>query len=105
MGSLTPRSELTEAQLVQDLSRLLLVEVITYLSLASGEPPQRGRRQPREVGQCLEARDQAVATEERHEPRQSGRGQCRALGEVWVHTKRAEIAEAGPVGAHEGRVV
>ena len=62
-------------------------------------------RPAREVGQRLEARDQAVATEQRHEPGQPGRGQRRALGEVGVHAQRGEVAEARPVGAHQRGVV
>ena len=78
MGALAACGELTEAQLVQDLSGLLLVEVVSLVGLASGEYAQRRRGQLREVRERLVARDQAVATEQRHEPRQSCRGQRRA---------------------------
>ena len=95
------RGQLPETELVHDLSRLLLVEVISHLGLASGKRPQSGGRQSGQVRQRLEARDQAVATEQRHEPWQSGGGQCRARGEIGMHAKRAEIAEARAVGPKE----
>ncbi len=75
------------------------------VGLAGGEHAQRGRGQPGQVGQRLEARDQAVAAEQRHEPRQSGRGQRGALGEVGMQPQRAEIAEARAVGARQRRVL
>ena len=103
--ALPARGELAEAQLVEDLAGLLLVEVVALLGLAGGEHAQRGGRQPGQVGQRLEARDQAVAAEQRHEPRQSGRGQRRALGEVGMHAQRGEIAEARAVGASQRRVL
>ena len=103
--ALAARGELAEAQLVQDLAGLLLVEVVAHRRLAGGEHAQGRRGQPGQVGQRLEARDQAVAAEQRHEPRQPGRGQRRALGEIGMDPQRGEVAEAGAVGAHERRVV
>jgi hypothetical protein len=43
---LAARGQLAEAQLVQDLAGLLLVEVVAHRGLAAGEHAQRGGRQP-----------------------------------------------------------
>ena len=104
MGSLTTRGELTEPQFVQDLAGLLLLEVVSCLRLTGREHTQGGRRQSGEVGQRLQARDQAVTTEQRHEPRQPRRREGRVLVQIRAHAKRTEIAEARAVGARERRV-
>src|ERR1700759_5022673 len=104
MRSLTAPGELTEPQFVQNLAGLLLLEVVLYLRLTRRKLAQCGRRQPGEVGQRLQARDQAVTTEQRHEPRQSRRREGRMLVEIRADAKSAEIAEDRAVGARERRV-
>src|ERR1700733_7427205 len=101
MRTLTTPCELTEPQFVQNLAGLLLLEVVSYPRLTRREHAQRRRRQSGEIGQRLQARDQAVTTEQRHEPRQSRRREGGMLVKVRADAKSAEIAEARAVGARE----
>ena len=50
--TLSTRGELAKAQLVQDLARLLFMEVVAHLGLAGGEHAQRGGGQLWQVWQA-----------------------------------------------------
>jgi hypothetical protein len=64
--------QLAEAQLVQDLARLGVTQVVHLGRLLCGERAQRGPGQLRHERQGLVAGQQAVAAEQGHEPGQPG---------------------------------
>jgi hypothetical protein len=59
---------------VNDLSRFCIALGIVRVGLRLRERAQRRRRRVRPEHELLKRRDQRVATEYRHEPRQAGRG-------------------------------
>src|ERR1700733_14516587 len=86
---------------MQNLPWLAFVEVIPIVGLGSGKHSQGGGSQLGQIWQRLEARDDAVAAEQRHEPGQPSRWQCRALADVWRQSQRPEVTQAGVKGAHQ----
>ncbi len=72
---------LAAPQLVHDLAGLGVDGGIVFDGLERGEAAQPGARELRAQRQRLEARDQGVAAEDRHEPRQAGRDQLSARAE------------------------
>jgi hypothetical protein len=67
-----PGGDLAGAQLVQHLPRLLLVDGVHAAAQAGGQQPQRARGHAVVEGEHLERGDEAVAPEERAEPRDAG---------------------------------
>src|SRR5215468_9103574 len=59
---------LAPADFVKDLSWLLIAKVVAAGALTIGEIAERGPRELRNEWQGLQARNDAVATERRHEP-------------------------------------
>jgi hypothetical protein len=93
--ALTGDGQLAEADLVQDLAGLLVAKVVVRRALARGQGRQRGPGQLRPVREHLVARDQAVAAEQRHEPRQPGGGQAHILERgLRVEAQGGEVGEA-----------
>ena len=72
MGPLLERGHLPVAHLVQDPPRILVAEIVDPRSLPLAERAQRRRRELRRERQRLQAREDAVAPEHGHEPRQTG---------------------------------
>ena len=109
MRTFLERRELAEAELVQDLSRLGVAERVVGRRLEEREGRQRRLRELGHVGQRLVARDQAVPAEERHEPRESRRGDGLSLAEDGgIEPESSQVDEAAPVrllerapGGHE----
>ena len=66
------RRHLSQAQLVDDLAGLFLVHRIDAAAEPAGEHPERLLRHLRRPGDHLQRGDQAVATEQRGEPRNAG---------------------------------
>jgi hypothetical protein len=98
VGALADRRQLPEADLVEDLAGILVAEVVADRALPGGQGGQRGGGEVGPVGQDLVAGDEAVAAEQRHEPRQAGRRQADVLhGDVRVETQRREVCEAARV--------
>jgi hypothetical protein len=89
------------AQLVRDLARLRVPEVVDGVGLQRGEGAQRGPAQVGRERQRLVAGDQAVPAEEGHEPRQARRG-CGTVKtgrNIRDEAQRGQVGEAGPVHA------
>jgi hypothetical protein len=92
------RCELAEPQLVQNLARLLVTEVVATRSLQRCKDVEGVRRELRNDVDRLVTRDQAVSAEQRLEPRQSGRRNG-GLGSITrIEAERGEINEAARVG-------
>ena len=79
--TLLERRHLAVAHLVEDSPGVLVAEVVDAAALPVSEGEQRRRRELRRERQRLEAREDAVAAEHRHEPGQAGRGQAPASGD------------------------
>ena len=73
--------QLAVAHLVQDAAGILVAEVVDPRALPLGQRRQRGRRELGGERQRLQAGEDAVPAEHRHEPRQAGRRQAR--GRAW----------------------
>src|SRR6188768_3057581 len=101
MRTLTERCHLPVSHLVQDPARVLVAEVVDSSALAETELAQRRGRELRVERQCLQTREQTVASEHRHEPRQAGRREAPATRAEWRESQRGEIDEAAAVGALE----
>ncbi len=69
------RGQLAAAQLVHDLARLGITVIVARLGLPAGQHLERAARELRVQDHRLQAGDQRVAPEQRHEPRQPGGGQ------------------------------
>ncbi len=91
---------LAETELVQDLARLLVAERIVRLRLEKRKRAQRRRRELAAEGQGLEAGNEAVAPEERHEPGQARRGQ-RSRTERGAEPQRGQVDQAALIGLVE----
>ena len=88
------RGHLAVPHLVQDASGVFVAEVVEAAALAGAELVQRGRREFGCEGQRLETREDAVAAEHRHEPRQTrGRQAPSARGDR-REPERREVDEA-----------
>ena len=100
MGPLFESGELTEPELVEDLSRLLVAKRVVHPALEQRERAQGGGGQLGGEWQSLKARDHTVSSEDRHEPRQP----CcreRAGGQQWLEAQRSEVDDAAAVRALE----
>jgi hypothetical protein len=75
------RRHLAVPHLVEDPAGVLVAEVVGPHALPVAERDQRRRGKLRRERQRLQAREDAVAAEHRHEPRQPGRGQAPAAGD------------------------
>ena len=80
MRSLLERRHLTEAELVEDAAGVLIAKVVDSRALPFAQGSQRRRRELWRKRESLQTRENAVATEHRHEPRQPGRGKAPAAG-------------------------
>ena len=95
---LLERGHLAVAHLVQDPARVLVAEVVDARSLPLAERAQRRRRELGRERQRLQAREDAVAAEHRHEPGQARGGQAAAAGDERREAQRGEVDEAAAVG-------
>ena len=89
---------LAVSHLVQDPPRILVAEVVTTAALPVAEHPQRRGRQLGRERQRLEAGEDAVAAEHRHEPRQPGGRQALAAGHRRREAEGRQVDQAAPVG-------
>ena len=85
------------AQLVEDAPGVLVPEVVDPRALPVTERAQRRRRELGRERQGLQAREDAVATEHRHEPRQAGGGQALSSADRWGESESREVHEAAAV--------
>ena len=76
MRPLLERGHLAVAHLVEDPAGVLVAEVVDAAALPVAEVAERRRRELRREREGLQAGEDAVAPEHRHEPRQAGRGQA-----------------------------
>src|SRR4051812_19436190 len=97
MGSLLERGHLAVAHLVEDSTGLLLTEVVDARALAQTELAQCGRRQLLCEGKRLQTREDTVAAEHRHEPRQSCCRKRVPSGRQWGEPQCGEVDETPPV--------
>jgi hypothetical protein len=104
------RGQLAQADLVQDLPRLGVPERIVLARLQEGQRPERGRRQLGDEGERLEAGEQAIAPEHRHEPGEARRRQgtrrdadLEAQGGQVDQAAAVDIAQRLPARDHPGR--
>src|SRR5436190_2312297 len=93
--------ELAVTHLVQDPPGILVPEVVHPRSLPLTERAQGRRGQLGRERQRLQAREDAVPAEHRHEPRQTGRRQAAAAGDARRETQRREVDETAPIGRPE----
>ena len=98
MRRLAGAGHLAGPQLVQDLARLGVVPRVVGGRLEAGEDRQRLDRDDRVERDQLERGDDAVAAEQRREPRDPG-------GEVRLALGRPVVRGAGPGRASERRSV
>ena len=89
---------LAVAHLVEDPARVLVAEVVDPRALALAERQQRRLRELRRERQRLQAREDAVAAEHGHEPRQARGGQRAARHRAGREAQRGEVDEAAVVG-------
>lgn len=97
MRSFFERGQLAVAHLVQDAAGVLVAEVVRARALPLAEREQRGGCELWDERQRLQAREDAVAAEQRHEPRQSCGGKRTARHRERVEPERREVDEAAPV--------
>src|SRR5258707_15072473 len=81
---------------MEDLSRFFVAKWVVHVGLEESQRSQRRRGELGSKGDRLKARDDAVTSEERHEPGQTGRGQ-RSRRERRSIPKRGKIDEAPAV--------
>lgn len=93
------------AQLVQDLARLGIAKRIILDRLQCRQRPQGGGRQVRLERQGHVCREQAVAAEQRHEPRQARRWQRPVKPGQRAEAERGQIEQALPVGVDDRVVI
>src|SRR5829696_3496255 len=97
MRPLLEGCHLPVAHLMQDPARVLVAEVVKPGALAQSQFSKCCRRQLRGERQCLQAGEDAVATEHRHEPRQARRREAATSCRDRRETQRGEIDEAASV--------
>ena len=97
MRPLPEAHQLAEPDLVQDLSWLLVPEVVERLALPGGQDAQGRLGQLGGEGKRLIGRDEAVAAEQGHEPRQAGRGNRRLGDDLGIEAQGREVHQAAPV--------
>jgi hypothetical protein len=103
--------QLAVAQLVQDLARLGVAEVVPRGRLVRAEGEQCGPGQLRHERDRLVTGDEAVPAEQGHEPGQSGRRQGLVRHALRVEPQGGQVdqaapvdlAQLGPVSVHFGR--
>ena len=113
MRPLLKSRHLAEAQLVQDAAWVLVAEVVAARPLPEAEGHQRGARQLGGERQRLQAGEDAVAPEHRHEPRQPGGRQVVTRQRERREPQRRQIDEGAlvgplervPVAVEAGRIV
>src|SRR5262249_34983803 len=106
VGRLTQPRELAAADLVQDLPRLLVPEVVDARALQGAEQMKRAAGEAGPDPERLQRRDQRVPAEERHEPRQAGGRQDVALAEeVAGDAQRREVDDRLTQDAREQRAL
>ena len=93
---------LAVAHLVEDPARVLVAEVVDARALALAERAQRRRGELRRERQRLQAREDAVAAEHGHEPRQARGGQRAPGHRAGREAQRREVDEAAVVGVLAG---
>src|SRR5262249_4663272 len=104
VGGMRPLLEgghLAPSNLMKDLSRLLVTEVVPLAALTAGEIAERGARELGKEWQRLQARDDAVATERRHEPRQAGGRYGGVRHELGEEPQRGQVDDAALVSSCE----
>ena len=98
MRPLLEGRHLAVTHLVQDAARILVAEVIDARALPSTQDAQRGCGEFRGERQRLQAREDAVAAEHRHEPRQAGGRQGVPCCERGRETQGRQVDNAALVG-------
>src|SRR5215472_2045408 len=101
MGSLEKCRHLAEAHLVQDLAWLFIAEVVHLSALKPRKRSQRGLGELWHERQRLKARQDAVPTELRHEPRETSCRDGRAWQRNGIEAQRREIHQAALIGNAE----
>ena len=86
---------------MEDSARILVAEVVEPHALPVSERAQGRRRQLRSERKRLQAREDAVAAEHRHEPRQPGSGKGTAAGDRRRETQCREVHQTSPVRRFE----
>src|SRR5262245_31906655 len=89
--------QLAVTQLVQDPAGILVPEIVEPRPLPLAEREQRGARQLGRERQGLEAREDAVAAEHRHEPGQTRGRQAPASRDRRREPQRGQVDEAAAV--------
>jgi hypothetical protein len=90
--------ELAEADLVQDLARIRIAVIVALSGLKFGKLLERAAGESRIDHHILQANDQAVAAEKRHEPWHSGRGHPDIVRHILVvEPERAHIRDRLPI--------
>ena len=110
---LLERGHLAEAQLVEDAAGVLVAEVVAARPLPEAERDQRRLRELGRERQRLQAGEDAVAAEHRHEPGQPGRRQVVAGQRHRREPQRRQVHEAAlvrplervPVAGQRGSLV
>ena len=97
MRTLLERRHLAVPHLVQDAAGVLVAEVVDPAPLPLAERTQGGRRERRREGERLQAREDAVAAEHRHEPRQAGGREALPPRHGRREAKGREVDQASPV--------
>ena len=114
MRLLAEDGQLALADLVEDLPRLFVAELVDLVSLQLSEQMEGATREIRAYPEGLQGRDQGVSSEERHEPRQpGGRQHVGLVGERPFDPQRRKVddrlvvdgLERGAVGLKLGRCV
>ena len=95
--ALLERGHLAVAHLVEDPAGILVAEVVEPHALPVAERAKRRRGELRRERQRLQAREDAVAPEHRHEPGQAGSRQRAPACDRRREAERREVDEAPPV--------
>ena len=101
MGAFLERRHLAVAHLVEDPAGVLVAEVVAAAALPVAQRTQGRRGQFRRERQRLQAREDAVAAEHRHEPRQARGRQALAARDRRREAQGGQVDEAAPVGGLE----
>src|SRR5262249_42037919 len=104
LRTLAEMRHFAKAKLVQDASRFFLGDFYYLLALTFGECGESRGRKFRGKGQHLIAGEQAVASEERHEPGEAGGGQRIAGHVVRFETEGRNVYQAAHIKMHSFRV-
>ena len=96
--SLLERGHLAVPHLVEDPAWILVAEVVDATSLPVPERLDGRRCELRREGQRLQAREDAVAAEHGHEPRQAGSRKAVPSRDRRREAQRGEVDEAASIG-------